>query len=89
MTKSFLEPLGANKNALAEKLIREEFISGMLNESHQRMKEEEELFSNLTQTMKEFYQKTNSQMFVRASTQNCSDMIVNVGMHVLSFLSSI
>jgi hypothetical protein len=36
--------------------------------------------SNMTQTMNEFYQTKDSQMFVRASTQNCSDLIVNVGM---------
>jgi hypothetical protein len=80
MTKSFIEPFGANQMVLAENLIREEFISGILNETCQRTKDEVEMLSNMTQTMKEFYQTKDSQMFVRASTQNCSDLIVNVGM---------
>jgi hypothetical protein len=71
--------LGANENDLTENLIEEEFILGISNESCQRTKEETAILSNLTQIMKEFYQTTNSQMFVKASTQNCPDLIVNVG----------
>jgi hypothetical protein len=71
--------LGANENDLTENLIEEEFIWGISNESCQRTIEENSILANLTQIMKEFYQTTNSQMFVKASTQNCSDLIVNVG----------
>jgi hypothetical protein len=71
--------LGANENDLTENLIEQEFIWGISNESRQRTIEENSILSNLTQIMKEFYQTTNSQMFVKASTQNCSDLIVNVG----------
>ncbi len=79
MTKSFLEPLGANENVLVENLLQEQFISGISDVSRQRTTEEEEILSNLTQSMKDFYQSKDSQMFARASTQNCSDLIVNVG----------
>ena len=80
MTKAFLEPLGANDNLLAENLIQEEFVVGIYNEtSRQRTKDEEEMVSNLIQSMKMFYERKNSQKFVLASTQNCSDLIVNVG----------
>ena len=85
MTKTFLEPLGTNQNVLVENLIQEEFISGISDESPQRTKEENATLSNLTQIMKEFYQTKNSQMFVKASTQNCSDLIVNVGKVVIYF----
>jgi hypothetical protein len=78
MTKSFLEPLKTNQNVSVENLVREEFISGILNESQQRTKDEEEL-SNLAKTMPELYHTKDSQMFVRTSTQNCSDLIVDVG----------
>jgi hypothetical protein len=79
VTKSFLEPLGANENVLVENLLQEQFISGISDVSRQRTTEEEEILSNLTQSMKDFYQSKDSQMFARASTQNCSDLIVNVG----------
>jgi hypothetical protein len=79
ITKAFLEPLGANENELAENLVREEFISGISSQSHQRTKEEQEILSNLTQTMKEFYQTNTSRLFMQAYTQNCSDLIVYVG----------
>jgi len=55
MTKSFIESFGANQMVLAENLIREEFISGILNETCQRTKDEVEMLSNMTQTMKEFF----------------------------------
>jgi hypothetical protein len=71
--------MGANENVFAENLIKEEFISGISNESHHRTKGEEEVLSNLTKTMIEFYQTNTSRMFVQAYTQNCSDMIVYVG----------
>ncbi len=79
MTKSFLEPLKTNQNVSVENLIPEEFISGILNESQQRTKDEEEVMSNLAKTMPELYHTKDSQMFVRTSTQNCSDLIVDVG----------
>ncbi len=79
MTKSFLEPLGANENVLVENLLQEQFISGISDVSRQRTTEEVEILSNLTQSMKDLYQSKDSQMFARASTQNCSDLIVNVG----------
>jgi hypothetical protein len=79
VTKSFLEPLGANENVLVENLLQEQFISGISDVSRQRTTEEVEILSNLTQSMKDLYQSKDSQMFARASTQNCSDLIVNVG----------
>jgi hypothetical protein len=53
MTKSFLEPLKTNQNVSIENLVREEFISGILNESQPRTKDEEEVMSNLAKTMPE------------------------------------
>jgi hypothetical protein len=80
--------LGANENDLVMNLIEEEFIHGNFNESRQRTKEEEEIWSNFTKTMNEFQQTNNRRLFTRASTQNCSDLIINVGELVTSYVQS-
>jgi hypothetical protein len=70
---------------LVVNLIEEEFISGISNESPHRTKDDEGIWANLTQTMNEFQQTNNSRLFSRASTQNCSDLIINVGELVTSY----
>ncbi len=81
MSKSFLEPLGANDDLLAEKLINEEYIIGIKpgpNGTPKRTPVEMQLMENINQKLRENYNWTDRTNFGLVAAQKCSDMIVEV-----------
>jgi hypothetical protein len=81
VSKSFLEPLGANDDLLAEKLINEEYIIGIKpgpNGTPKRTPVEIQLMENINQKLRENYNWTEKTNFGLVAAQKCSDMIVEV-----------
>ena len=81
VSKSFLEPLGANDDLVAEKLINEEYIIGIKsgpNGTPKRTPVEMQLMENINQKLRENYNWTERTNFGLVAAQKCSDMIVEV-----------
>jgi hypothetical protein len=79
--KSFLEPLGANDNIMAEKVIEEEFINGPKpgpNGAPQRTPDEIQMLETIKQRMKKHYNWTEETNVDLLAAQKCSDMIVEI-----------
>lgn len=73
-----MEPLGLNDNLKVTKLIIEEYINGISNKTLVRSEEENQILTNMTDKMKEFYKWDGKDSFVSMAAQNCSDMILYV-----------
>ena len=81
MSKSFLEPLGANDNLLAEKVIDEEFIIGIKsgpNGTPKRTLDEIQTLETVKQKLRKNYNWTERTNFDLLAAQKCSDMIVEI-----------
>jgi len=73
-----LEPLGLNDNLKVTKLIVEEYIDGISNKTFMRTEEENQILTNMTDKMKEFYKWDGKKSFVSMAAQRCSDMLLYV-----------
>ena len=83
-----MEPLGANGNSQAEKLIDEEFIDGIKpgpNGTRKRTPAQIKKLESIKQKMREYYNWNEKSNFDLMAAQNCSDMIVEVGQLFLTF----
>ncbi len=90
MSKSFLEPFGANDNSMTEKLILEEFISGIKSEpnrTHKRTPLEMQMLETVKQKLREHYNWNETTNFDFLAAQKCSDMIVQVRKSFYKFIS--
>ena len=74
-----MEPLGLNDNLKVTKLIIEEYIDGISNGTLERTEEENQILTNMTNRMKEFYQWDGRKSFLSMTAQKCSDLILYVG----------
>ncbi len=82
MRKSFLELLGVNDISMTEKLINEEFISGIKLDPNRTVKRtplEMEILETVKQKLRENYDWNETKIFDYLAAQKCSDMIVQVG----------
>ncbi len=90
MRKSFLEPLGANDISMTEKLINEEFISGIKSEPNRTVKRtpiEMQILKTIKQKLRENYDWNETTNFDYLGAQKCSDMIVQVRKSFYKFIS--
>jgi hypothetical protein len=77
-----MESIDANGNLIAEKLIDEEFVSGIKTQkigTQRRTPVEIQMLETIKQKLRENYKWNDKTNFDFLAAQKCSDMIVEVG----------
>ena len=66
------------------KLLFDQFIDGV-DEGSKLSKTDQESLNSMIQKMKTYYEWDEFQPFLQKSSQNCSEMLVSVGMRLYFF----
>ncbi len=67
-----------NKDSIARKILLEEFIKGSKSEQ-ERTTEEKTRLDGIEKKLKDIYQWNVDESVAELATQNCSDMLVDIG----------
>ncbi len=78
VTKSFLHSLGLIDNPVTKKMMVDELIDGIKDETIVRTKEDNLTMANLTNKMQDIFKWDGKKSFLFMAAQKCSDMILHV-----------